>query len=76
MRGNIAMKIKKSAGDIIADIIIYAVVGALSLICIIPFIHVLAVSISGDAQVYANNVWSFQRILHWKRTELLWAMIK
>lgn len=51
------MKIKKSAGDIIADIIIYAVVGALSLICIIPFIHVLAVSISGDAQVYANNVW-------------------
>lgn len=57
MRGNIAMKIKKSAGDIIADIIIYAVVGALSLVCIIPFIHVLAVSISGDAQVYANNVW-------------------
>lgn len=51
------MKIKKSAGDIIADIIIYVIIGALSLICIIPFIHVLAVSISGDAQVYANNVW-------------------
>ena len=31
--------------------------GLLSLICIIPFIHVLAVSISGDSEVYANNVW-------------------
>lgn len=51
------MKMKKSAGDIIADVIIYIIVGALALICIIPFIHVLAVSISGDAQVYANNVW-------------------
>ena len=51
------MKIKKSIGDIIADIIIYIIVGLLSLICIIPFIHVLAVSISGDSEVYANNVW-------------------
>lgn len=51
------MKIKKTAADIIADIIIYIIVGLLSLICIIPFIHVLAVSISGDAEVYANNVW-------------------
>lgn len=51
------MKIKKSAGEITADVIIYLVVGLLSLVCIIPFIHVLSVSISGDAQVYANNVW-------------------
>ena len=51
------MKIKKSAGDIIVDVIIYMIVGILALICIIPFIHVLAVSISGDSQVYANNVW-------------------
>lgn len=51
------MKIKKSKGDIIADIFIYLFIGVLSLICIIPFIHVLAVSISGDADVYANNVW-------------------
>ena len=51
------MKIKKSAGDIIADIFIYLVVGILSLICIIPFIHVAAVSISSDAAVYANSVW-------------------
>lgn len=51
------MKIKRSAGDITADVIIYIVVGLLSLICIIPLIHVLAVSISGDAEVYANNVW-------------------
>ena len=51
------MKIKKSAGDIIADVLIYLFIGVLACICIIPFIHVLAVSISGDAQVYANNVW-------------------
>lgn len=51
------MKIKKSVGDIIVDVLIYAVVGALSLICIIPFIHVLAVSISDDASVYANAIW-------------------
>jgi putative aldouronate transport system permease protein len=51
------MKIKKSAGEIIADVIIYLIVGLLAVICIIPFIHVLAVSISGDAQVYANNIW-------------------
>ena len=51
------MKIKKSKGDIIADIFIYLFIGVLSFICIIPFIHVLAVSISGDADVYANNVW-------------------
>lgn len=51
------MKIKRKAGDITADVIIYLIVGVLSLACLIPFIHVLAVSISGDAQVYANNVW-------------------
>lgn len=51
------MKIKKSAGDIIADVLIYIIIGLLALICIIPLIHVLAVSVSGDAEVYANNVW-------------------
>lgn len=51
------MKIKKSAGDIIADVIIYIIIGLLALICIIPLIHVLAISVSGDADVYANNVW-------------------
>lgn len=51
------MKIKKSIGDIIVDILIYAFVGVLALVCIIPFIHVAAVSISSDAAVYANQVW-------------------
>jgi len=51
------MKIKKSGGDIFVDVLIYLFIGVLACICIIPFIHVLAVSISGDAQVYANNVW-------------------
>lgn len=50
------MKIKKSKGDIVADILIYTFITILALVCIIPFIHVAAVSISSDADVYANNV--------------------
>lgn len=50
------MKTKKTKGDIVADVLIYAFIAILALICIIPFIHVAAVSISSDADVYANNV--------------------
>ena len=50
------MKIKKSGGDIVADVLIYAFITLLAIICIIPFIHVAAMSISGNADVYANNV--------------------
>lgn len=51
------MKIKKSKADILADILIYALIAAPSIICLIPFIHVAAMSISSDASVYANKVW-------------------
>lgn len=47
---------KRNVSDVLADIFIYAFVGILSLICLIPFIHVLAVSISGNSAVIANNV--------------------
>lgn len=50
------MKIKKSPLDLIADILIYAFIALVAIICIIPFLHVAAMSISGDADVYANNV--------------------
>lgn len=50
------MKIKKTGKDILADVLIYLFIGLLALICIIPFLHVAAVSISSDADVYANNV--------------------
>ena len=50
------MKIKKSPLDITVDVLIYAFITLISIICIIPFIHVAAMSISGDADVYANNV--------------------
>lgn len=50
------MKIRKSPLDIVADILIYAFIALVAIICIIPFIHVAAMSISGDADVYANNV--------------------
>lgn len=50
------MKMKKSVSDIITDILIYTFITVLALVCIIPFIHVAAVSISSDAAVYANKV--------------------
>ena len=51
-----AAGIKKSTADKVADVLIYIFIALLSLICIIPFIHVLAISISGNAAVYANKV--------------------
>lgn len=49
-------KIKKSTSDKVADVIIYALLTLFALLCIVPFIHVAAVSISSDADVYANSV--------------------
>lgn len=47
---------KRNVSDILADVFIYAFVGILSVICLIPFIHVMAVSLSGNSAVIANNV--------------------
>lgn len=49
-------KIRKSTAEKVTDVIIYAIIAVLTLLCIIPFLHVAAVSISSDADVYANNV--------------------
>ena len=50
------VKIQKSTGDKIADVCIYVGITILSLICILPFIQVLAVSISDSAAVSSNSV--------------------
>lgn len=50
------MKIKKSVGDIIADILIYVFIGILSLICLIPFLHVAVKSVSGNVPVSSGKV--------------------
>lgn len=47
---------KRKASDTAVDVIIYIFIGILSLICLIPFIHVAAMSLSGDAAVMANQV--------------------
>ncbi len=47
---------KRKASDICIDSLIYLLIGILSLICLIPFIHVLSMSISGNAAVMANQV--------------------
>ena len=51
-----AIKIKKSIGDRIADVLIYIFIGLLSLICILPFIQTAAVSVSSGNFVNAQKV--------------------
>lgn len=57
------MKVRKKS-DIFADILIYLFVGILSLVCLIPFIHVLAVSISGNGAVMSNEVFLIPKDLN------------
>ena len=42
---------KRKATDVLADVFIYVFMAVLSLLCLIPFIHVLSVSISGNGAV-------------------------
>ena len=42
--------------DLIIDIFCFVIVGAASLTCILPFIHILAKSLSDNAYVVANRV--------------------
>lgn len=53
------MKIKKSKGDRIADVLIYIFIAVLSLICIIPFFQVISTSISTNEAVVSNEVLFF-----------------
>jgi putative aldouronate transport system permease protein len=47
---------KRKASDVCVDALIYLFITILSLICLIPFIHVAAMSISGNSAVMANQV--------------------
>ena len=42
------MKIKKSRGRIAFEIVNYTILALLALMCIFPFVHLLAVSFSAD----------------------------
>lgn len=55
---------KRSISDILADVFIYLFIGILSLICLIPFIHVLSVSISGNGAVMSNEVFLIPKDLN------------
>lgn len=48
--------IKRNVSDVLTDVLIYLFIGILSLICLIPFVHVLSVSISGNGAVMSNEV--------------------
>jgi len=49
-------KIKSTIIDRTVDVLIYLIVGILSLSCLIPFLHVLAKSISSDGAVMSRQV--------------------
>ena len=57
---------KRNKSDIIADVFIYMFIGILSLVCLIPFIHVLSVSISGNGAVMANQVFLIPKDLNFE----------
>lgn len=46
----------KNKKDLIVDILIYLILTALALTCILPFIHVLSKSVSAESYVIANKV--------------------
>ena len=54
---------KRKATDVLADVFIYVFMAVLSLLCLIPFIHVLSVSISGNGAVMSNQVFLRMSIL-------------
>ena len=49
--------VKRGAVYNIVKVAIYVFIALLSLLCIIPFIHVISVSISGNEAVLSNQVW-------------------
>lgn len=67
------IKQKKTTAGLLVDICCYLVVGIASLSCVIPFIHILAKSVSEEAYVVANKVFllpkgfsleAYNRIFH------------
>ena len=57
---------KRNVSDILADVFIYLFIGILSLVCLIPFIHVLSMSISGNGAVMANQVFLIPKDLNFE----------
>ena len=47
---------KRTFGGIVADIIIWIIVGALALSCLMPLMNIVAISLSDNAAVSANLV--------------------
>ena len=63
---------KRTFGGIVADIIIWIIVGALALSCLMPLMNIVAISLSDNAAVSANlvnifpigfNISSYQEIM-------------
>lgn len=48
---------KRSASSRVADVVLYVVIIAVCLTCVLPFIHVISKSVSADAFVTANKVY-------------------
>lgn len=55
----------------VVDALMYAFIAILSLICLYPFVNVIAYSLSGADAVLANDVTFIPKILHWLLIKIL-----
>lgn len=51
--------IKKHAGDIVCDVVLYGALIVLALVCFLPMWHVLMAAISDPSELYVNNDFLF-----------------
>lgn len=58
---NTSRRISTKTANRIADVMIYVFIGLVALTCVIPFIHILAKSVSEEAYVIANKVFLIPR---------------
>ena len=73
--------LKKQSGYRLSDIAIMLVVGAAILVCLLPFLHIIAISLSSKHEIMSNNVTFFPRGLDlhayqivFSDTRMLWSM--
>ncbi|PWV88432.1 carbohydrate ABC transporter membrane protein 2 (CUT1 family) [Paenibacillus cellulosilyticus] len=65
----------------VSDIVIMLIVGVAMLICLVPFLHIIAVSLSSKQEIMSDRVTIFPRGLDWHAYEIvfqdsrmLWSM--
>ncbi|MDF2923474.1 MAG: binding-protein-dependent transport system inner rane component [Paenibacillaceae bacterium] len=73
--------LKKQSSYRLSDIAIMLIVGAAILVCLLPFLHIIAISLSSKHEIMSNNVTFFPRDLDFNAyqivftdSRMLWSM--